>query len=390
MFDEEDFEPYVFHYPLWIKWMAILLFIGSIVAIILIPSEDPGFKIGFSALGLLCALGIYDAYHFKLEITETEITSHNVLKTKRLLINDITRIDINDNYLFFYTETNKIKLSKYVSGYYEIEEWAKEKFENDISTIKQHELEEVLTDEELGDDFIERHMKIEAVRKTAKAFNTGSWILGAVSLLITSIESIVFPIHLAFGWIIIAFVLANKGKVKIYDKDKNKEYYMPNVLSGIAVTFISLALKASLIAETYNYMTPLFLSIPIAIVVCSILLNVSGEFKAKRFKAAGTFLILGLFLFFGSIGSLIGINAFYDFSEPTKYKTTIQKKVDDAGEYSKNRIDLNAWGPLNKETSVENVYFSIYEDLKVGDTLAVNYYNGVFQFGWYEVEFSYP
>ena len=369
--------------------MLYLFFVLAIVGMVvnaLYYDYDYFFVIVLIAVAVF--LGIVDAHTYQLEVTDDVVLSKGLFQTKKWNTTDIEGIDTRKGGFVFISKSTKKKLlvNSYLANYDELQSWANMHFENKSIADYNAEIEEVLNDETLGGDADERVKKVEKARYWTKRINIASWVLPLMLFVFREYTDKLFPVLLCFPLWVIVFIAYNKGLVKVYDTREDKEYFYPNALTALVFPSIAIALFTVLKYDIYDY-KPIWTWVAgWTVLLTYVTMQVSKELQFKRWRELGTALLLTLFFAFYSYGSLVGVNCISDKSEPTVFYAEIAKKYIADGKLNSHNIKLNAWGPQSKETTIENLKATVYEQLSEGDSIALNYYPGSFGAGWYKMK----
>jgi len=323
----------------------------------------------------------------KVVVDEEKIVYTGVFISRTLHIGDIKGFKVDDNYLYFFPQTKrlkKIKVSTYFGRFQELILWAKihcrdldqEQFEEDQG--------EILGNENYGDSVDERLNQLAKAKSFTRVY-TG------ISLVI-AFATILFPNLFYEAQIVLCAIIPlvtvliprfSKGLIKLFEK---KGSAFPNVTGAFLLPPIALMLRSLTDFTLLDY-NALWLPCGIVFSLFSLLVFSDAYSKYDFSKPIGYFGVLGVLIIsaaysYGVVGTS---NATFDNSVPNLFKAEVLDKRKSSGKTTTYYLELSPWGP---QTEIEDVHVSsrVYGYYSVGDTAYVYYSQGLFGVSYFIVQ----
>jgi hypothetical protein len=339
-------------------------------------------------VAIAIVVGIFDAHRYEIEVKDGHIISKELLTPKEWKIADIQSIETRELGFVFYSQLTKKKIlvSNYLANYEDLLSWANQHFDNKSVSDFNVELDEVIHDDSFGQDAVNRVGKVERARFWTKRIDILAWVFPILMFVLRDYAAFFFYLNVLFVLGVIVFIGTNKGLVKVYDTRDDKEYFYPNALSALVFPSLAIALFVLLEYDIYDFKSMWVWVVVYTLLLTYMTMQLSKELRFKRWRELGTALLLLLFFAFYAVGSLLGINCLSDKSEPIAYNAEIADKYVADGRVKSHCLKLKPWGPKPKETTLANLNVDVYNQYKVGDSIALYYYPGLLHAGWYKIK----
>jgi hypothetical protein len=210
------------------------------------------------------------------------------------------------------------------------------------------------------------------------AYNVIGIAVGVIGLFWDSkISSLFILIYPLVG---IALVFLSKGAIKLISDDKNRLNGSINL--GFIISIIFMAFKsidAYNLFQSDNFWLP-FSIIIVIIILLFYLIDINPIDERRRVDAVILFMVGVLY----SYGATKEINCGFDISSPHIYNAVILGKREYHGRHNSYYFTLSPWGALYTANEVED-NSGIYDRVKIGDTVKVNFKQGLFNIPWFIV-----
>ena len=211
------------------------------------------------------------------------------------------------------------------------------------------------------------------------AYNICGFIIGFFALFTPDNRNCLI-ILLMYPLLGIIIVLLGKGFVKFISNDKSRLY--GNVALGFIITSIFLTFKSwddYTLYQTANIWLPfIFISV---IILVGIYFASANPLIAKIRIDFIFMIIFGLVYAYGCTRE---INCSFDYSEAKIYKATVLGQREHSGKHNSWYLTLTPWGPMQyvKEEEIDGY---LYDHVKIGDTVNVNFKQGLLNIPWFVV-----
>lgn len=211
-------------------------------------------------------------------------------------------------------------------------------------------------------------------------YNIGGFIVGFLALFSQSNRCWLI-ILLMYPLIGIVMAIFGKGFVKFISNDKSRLY--GNISLGFIITSIFLVLQSS---DDYTLYQNDDIWVPAIFVGVVILVGIyfaGANPSIAKIKIDLIFMMLIGLLY--SYGSTREINCAFDYSQAKIYKSTVLGQREHRGRrHDSYYLTLTPWGPIQhvKEEAIDGY---LYDRVKIGDTVKVNFRRGLLNIPWYVV-----
>lgn len=252
----------------------------------------------------------------------------------------------------------------------------------DLDFIEQTEaFDELINDDRLGYNEIERIAKIDKLKKISKIINIVS--IGA------SIIFIFFPKWYLYQFFIVSFIPIavififkyTNGLIRI-EEVKNDVY--PSMFFSLFLSVMAVFLRALLDINIYNYdniwLNVIIITIVLLVIFYSLIQNVPTKSTKKIIV-----LVSIIFIFLYSYGNFILIDYLFDKSKPTIYHSKIIDKHISSGKTTTYYLTPSAWATQTESDNV-SVSEDQYENINIGDSINIYLYKGFFNVQYFEIE----
>ena len=176
----------------------------------------------------------------------------------------------------------------------------------------------------------------------------------------------------------IVIVMIGKGHVKFISDDKSRLFgsiYLGLLFSSLFLVFKSI--DAYTIFQTTCIWLP-FIAISVVIIFTLYIAGINPLIPENRTNAI-FIIVIGLIY---SYGFTREINCAFDSSTPQIYNAVIISHRESRGRHTTDYLTLTAWGPM-QEIKEEEVDGWLYEHVKTGDTVKVNFRGGLLKIPWF-------
>jgi hypothetical protein len=360
--------------------------------VLYLPFKDGDFSPNYSwllipvALGMisLMVLGVLDAYKSRFIIEEDYIKSVGIFSTKKLNFDEIKGFFIDNQYIFVESSNNfkkTIKISSYTGGYGEILHWLSQYFTNLDAQNYQEELQDILSDEAIGDSVNIREEKLLRARKLAKTVNWAAFISTAWLLFYPHPYQYAIIFSIAVPIVALLVVKLSGNLIRI---DEKRGAANPFVIYAFIFPSLGLLLRAILDYEIASYENVWQPTIVITTSIIIALLLKQSEITFKKGIDLVTVGSLYFFLIGYSYGLVIHYNCYYDKSNAQKYTVEILNKRTSSGKSTTRYLEVSSWGE-QQDVSEVSVGKGLYSRTNVGDSVNVYYRNGNMGIPWYRL-----
>ncbi|MGB0851625.1 MAG: hypothetical protein ACPGTP_10270, partial [Bacteroidia bacterium] len=262
----------VYTYPKWLTVVCVLFTIGFGVGVgVTIQNAEYTISLICGGFVILGVLGTIDAKRYYLEVLDDKLVSHQLFRVKELLFEDVKEIVVDENYLRFLPKSKshkKIRVSRYVSDYGELVEWAHSMFTNAEIESVQEEFEEIYANEDYGNYLEERLENLSGATKKSKVLNSIAWVVAIWGLFYPKPYEWLIGVLILYPLIAIFMIWHSKGLISIGGKDTSSvESARPSVMTSIFFPGLILGLRALLDCSIYSYGNSLFLVLALAVIL---------------------------------------------------------------------------------------------------------------------------
>ncbi len=339
------------------------------------------------ALTALSFYGLADIFMGYIQIDAKNVVERSPFSTKALEISDIKGFGEDAYYIHLYSKTskNKVKISLYVSDIEKIRSWIYEAFPELGEGDQVAETEEIISNPDFGSDTASREELFKRAKSITSWFDFGSigLFLYAVTYAKPYTETMIVVALLPLAALVVLWRF--NGLVKINRRENS-------VYPSMAVAFIMAAVIGYRFFIDYDLAEyePLLLgSIAPAIGIVFLAFYLSKELELKKVMGWVSIFLMSLFVYPWCYGTAGFINCRFDDSKPTVYNVKVLEKRIVEGNSKEYKLQLDAWGP-RKEPEEVAVSQTDYENIALGETVAVDVFDGSLGVKWFEVEINSP
>ncbi len=338
----------------------------------------------FFGMIVIMALGIIETYKGKFVIAEDHIYVVGTFSTKKLYLEEINGFRKIDSYIYIIPlskEQKTIKISTYYKNQDEIEHWLNAHL-IDLNLIDEHiERQEILADENIGEDETERLAFLKKAKRAAKELNIlgviiGFWMyFGEAPNHVGIIASVAMPI-------ICLFVMKYyKGLIKIIDNSRA----CPSIFIAFIASSTGLCLRALFDYNFYDIDQIWFPTSIILVFYMLVLLYGNKDFSLKKAKDYISIFAISLFVLEFSFGMAVMTNCIYDDSKPEIYQAVVISKRVDSGRINTYYVKLTPW---RTQSHVEEIMVNkqVYSSLEPKKPVTIYYRKGLLDIPWFEVK----
>ena len=340
--------------------------------------------LGTTGLGGIALFGyvFLDCLKGRLLILEDRLQKRNVFQDQEFLLNEIRGYRTDDHYLYIVSARAKkspIKIRESYEKYDELLHWLDSRYSNLDLVDVQSEVEEILADDEYGENTELRTQRLHSARKLSNILNVLAVLVTLWFFLYPYPYPLVAGIVMLFPFLVIIALKMYKGLIRI---DEKKKSIYPSLMLALLLPSLVLAVRALMDYSILNYRN---LWIPLAIttiLLLGTLIRSTKEFNLRKWRSVVSMLVIGLFMAAYAYGALLHLNCFYDLSTPELYEAEMLDKRISTGKNTSYYVALSPWGP-RQETEEVKIPAYQYEQLEPGDVVEVYVNNGLLNIPWF-------
>lgn len=361
-------------------WVLVLPFYEKEV-----PAKAVWFLVPLALVMIIVmVLGMIDAHKGRLIIQADRITSVGVLSTRELVFEEIKGYRVTEQYIFIESLVKgrkRIKISKYIGGFQEIQHWLSQRFKDLDVVLAQEEEQVILDDEQLGWSREERETKLAKARKVCKVMNLVSVVVSLWAMFYPHPYGLSIGVVMAMPVLALVVMRLHAGFIGI-DEKKSSAY------PSLAYTFIlpaaALVLRALLDYDIFDH-SPAWRPIGVlAVIFLFLLFFKQGKHFFRRRSDYWSAVSVSLFLLGYCYGTVMHVNCYYDDAKPEHYTAEVLTQRKSSGKTTSYYLDLSPWGPqaTEEEASVDR---SLFNRVAEGDTVNIYFRPGKLGIAWFEV-----
>lgn len=331
-------------------------------------------------IGVLLA-GIINTYRGRIIIKEDRIVAINAFSTTELRLDEIkgyTQDQYNINIKPKLESISPIKVSQYYENSWEISAWLNHQFPNLEEQQERKEAQSILKNTKFGETRIARAQALKAAEKTSKIINSLGGLAALWAFFFPQPYKFVLLLCIVMPLIAIVALQYSDGLIKI--DQKNGSAY-PSVVHAIMYPPLVLLVRAIFDFNISDYDKVGYWCFGLTILISFWIYAVNQFVHDNNNKDYKTILIIMLFFFAYSFGTVIHINCSYDNSKPELHQVTVISKSNPSDNYY---LKLTPWGsqqePIKTEVSQER-----YNNTKVNDQIPLESYEGQLGIPWFEL-----
>ncbi len=279
-------------------------------------------------------------------------------------------------------ETKPLKISTYIKDKSIFISHLYKYFENLDTKKSIDELEEILSNKKYGINEVEREKRLKFANKTAKVFNVISFVLATWLLAYPHPYDLAVLLNILVPIVGLFLFYSFKGLIKL---NPPKESVFPNIAGPLILPGMVLGLRCIFdfkVLSYNNFWLPAFI---LSLIFFGLFFIRSEELKkTDNVSLFGTVSLFLLFSVYTSTSLLI-INTLFDFDQPSVHQALVieKNKPSDGNDY---RLVLKeGWEPRITSEEKTIVTEEFFNKTKVGDSVYVNVFDGVFNIPWYYV-----
>lgn len=383
------------------------IYINSLLALVLIvpiiifayfvinnAEADSIYKIIVSLVATLGTLYItYISIQFNYEkviITDQAIVYKGLFKEKTFLTNEIKGYRIVSYNTDVYSDRypgKTIRISDFYDGIEEIREWLYSNYQDldeveldrNIETYND-EVQEILDDEDYGEnqDVIEENY--DATHKRLKVFKYVSWGIGLWYLFYPAPYKLLTVVVMTIPFIALAIVYFKKGMVRLFASEDSAYLSVGSLIQFlISVLAIRGLLDVELISYQKVWLYTTFISICLVYLVYWV---AKKEFKSdktdERILGLG---IVSLFAFVYVFFFIVHINVNFDNGGYRIYNTQVIKKEIVGSDEDEYNLTVKPWLPGSNHNELR-IWETLYEGIQPKDSVTIYLKQGVFNIPW--------
>ena len=390
-----------YRYSKWYKigiTFFLLILIGVFIGLIFMPFFDDKTSINSIyiiapisiSLIVLCFLGIRDLFISKVIITNTFISAKNALFDRKLSVKEIKGYKKIEYYILIYPKgklKKRIKISDYISDSAEIQYWLQNNFVDLNLLEEEKEEKEFYRNSEYGMSIQDKEMLLKKANKTSKWVKVLSISITVLALFLGKYfnEEIFVYLLVFIPLIIIFIVIFFKGIIKYDEKKDDKNTIYPSVLWGFLAPVFGLFLYVLFFINVLKYDAIWVLLAYSTLIIFSLCIYGSKEYKLEDAKVIGKMIGLLLFSAMYCFSVIIIFNVFFDNSNSMLHKASILEKRISKGKTTSYYFILNNKN-LSEKAEEFNVSKLIFNAKNIGDSVKVFVNEGKLNIPYYKIE----
>jgi len=365
-----------------------LLALGMLgFAVYLVANYNPAVSRLVLLLPVILAAGsvliIVNLVKRKVVINDQNVLCVNVFLTRGLDFTKIKGCRVGQKTIYIEPlspDDHRIVIGSYndLDGSEELTRWIKDHFKDLDSTDFGREQEVLLQNSRLGSTEVDRQKSLKKSKGIALAYNIFGSGLGIALLFPNDKLSIIILLVLPIVGVMI--MLLSKGVIKFVSDSKRSPY--PYIAPGAALSGFALLLR-SLNDYTLFRFNNLWLPAFIISGILFVLIYIRGIDKSVKPVWGQVIFMLILALLYG-LGSTRQLNCAFDNSRQMIYEATVLGHRIYHGKSNSYYLTLSPWGPRENKEEAE-VRKGLYNNIAIGDTVEVNFRQGLFHIPWFIV-----
>lgn len=330
-------------------------------------------------------IGLIDMKVGRLIIYPDKFVKVNWLKKVELPFSKVKGFIATDpNYVFIYPkdENHKtIKVSRYFGQKSEWLMFLEENFSDMEAEKFKTEEKELLDNEELGNDKVEREYRLQKIKKTTKVVNGSAWV-AAVWLWfypypyeMAVVSNLVVPI------IAILLLVHYKGLVKLF----NETGAYPNLTYALIIPPLVVMVRVLLDYDVLQYQNGWIYTAFLAPLIYFLILKVVKEpfIALKKWIKVSNYFFLFVFVAVLVFFNTLIINCTFDESVPNVYETEVLAKKIVEGKYSTEyKLTVTEWGETTEPMDVR-VTYNEYQSIQEGEEVYIYLKRGLLNIPWF-------
>ncbi|MBO6522897.1 MAG: hypothetical protein JJ971_03655 [Balneolaceae bacterium] len=350
---------------LWITLLIIVLSLGFIAG---------------------CIYSFLRIHREKVVVKNGELIHHLAFTIKELRYDQVKGVRTDSNYIHIIPKDDSLKairVSSYIENKINFLGQIYDRFENLDSKDTVNELAEILSNEKYGIDKNERENRLKFANKTTRVFNTLSFVLALWLLVYPHPYDLAVFLNILVPFIGLFLFYAFKGLIKL---NSSKISAFPNIATPLILPGLVLVLRCIFDFKILSYSNFWFPAFIFSLIFFALFFIRSEELK--KTDGASLFGTVSLFLFFSVhiSTSMLMLNTLFDFERPSVHQALVieKNKPSDGNDYK--LVLEKGWEPRITSEQAPIVSKEFFNKTKVGDSVYVNVFNGVFNIPWYYID----
>jgi len=319
----------------------------------------------------------------KVIIYDDRIVCINLLATKELAFTDIKGCRIGQKVIWIEPVSDnypKITISNYIDlgNSEDLVTYLKTNFKDQDEADLEQEHDRLLHDTSIGTTEADREEKLKKAKQISIAYNITGVVFGFGLIFFETQWSVV--LLLIYPLIGIGIILLSNGLIKFLSNRKRSVYGF--IVIGFIMPLFILFFKSMDDHNVYRYDNVWLPFAVVSLVVFGVLVA-TGINKSVGSVTGQIIAMLVVALFYG-FGSVLQVNFAFDKSTAKVYHATVLDHRISHGKHTSYYLTLSQWGPMDKEKEVD-VHRWLYNDAAIGDTVEVDFKEGLLNIPWYTV-----
>jgi len=260
----------------------------------------------------------------------------------------------------------------------ELAKWVKDTFKDLDAIDLENEHNKLLQDTSLGITERDREENLKKAKQVAPAYNLIGMVLGFGLIFFESKLGTVLLIFYPLAGIVV--MIFSKGLVKFLSNKKRSVYGF--VIPGFVMPAFVMFFKSLSNYSVYQYD---HIWLPFMLIAFAVfgLLYATGINRSVESVTGQAAVMLVVALIY-SFGSILQVNFVFDQSQLKIYHATVLDHHVTHGKHNSYYLKLSKWGPMEVEKN-EDVGQHTYYNTQIGDTVEIDFKDGLLNIPWYIV-----
>jgi hypothetical protein len=339
----------------------------------------------------LVLLGIY--LYLELKVSRI-ITSGNGIKivayfrSKELLLGDIKGYRMERNGLFIDPvdkSKKRIHLGdySYYADYQEISAWLQTYCVDLNAQQEQTAIEEVQNDDSYGYTGEERLAELKRLKKFCSYFNYAGVAICIWMFAYPRPYDYAILTGLLWPLVVLFVFYLKRDVVTLNAKDKKKEAVYPSLNTALILPPFALLARVFIDFKLMHLTDVLLPAVTVIVVLSAVFAAIMMSAREKARSNKTTWLSALLFVLLYGFTAPVLVNCDFDYGVPKTYTAQVLDQRVSTGKHTSYNLTLSKWGPAESEEVEVNQ--SLYNEVKVGDTVQVNLKPGLLKMRWFYV-----
>ena len=342
--------------------------------------------IGVIALGVYLCLEIKAS---KIIISESGIKRIGFFSSRELLIPDIKGYELLQGKKLIIRPANKsnkkISLADYVyfTDHDEIWRWLRLNCKDLDAEQQQIGIAEIQANDNYGYTGEERLAELKRLKRFCSYFNyTGAAICFWMFIYPKPYDCAILA-GIIWPWVVMYVFYLKRDVLTFNRDDKKKEAVYPSLGTALVLPPVALVVRAVTDFKLMHFTDALLPALVAITVSGAAFAGIVLGANEKTRRNSTTWLNGVAFVLLYGFTAPVLINCNFDYSEPKVYNAQVLNQRVSTGKHTSYNLTISQWG--QRESEETEVSKSLYNEVKVGDTVNVNLKPGIFKMPWFYI-----